>query len=115
MTKLRRLMTGEVREDRDPQRPAKPGSGKRKETQLELPTGEPDLDALRSVTREWLVPRLVEKFLRMHRVELRYSQTSVNPTSRRSTPVVGSDASAGSPTQDSETLMNTKRPIRGPK
>lgn len=33
------------------------------ETKLEFPTGEPDLDALRSVTHEWLVPALVEKFL----------------------------------------------------
>jgi hypothetical protein len=82
---------------------------------LELPAGEPDLEALRSVTREWLVPRLVEKFLCLHGVELRYSQTSVNPTSRISTPVVGSEASAGSPTQDRETLMNKKRPIRGPR
>src|SRR5579864_5032601 len=108
MTKPRRSKTGEVREDRDPQRPTKQGSGKRKETQLELPTGEPDLDALRSVTREWLVPRLVEKFLRMHGVELKWSQTSVNPTSRISTPIVGNEASAGSPTQGSETLINKK-------
>jgi hypothetical protein len=70
---------------------------------------------LRSVTREWLVPRLVEKFLRSHGVELRCSQTSVNPTSRISAPVVESEASAGSPTQDSETLMNKKRPIRAPR
>ena len=41
------------------------------ETKLEFPTGEPDLDALRSATREWLVPLLVEKFLREQGVELR--------------------------------------------
>ena len=39
---------------------------------LQLPAGEPDLEALRSVTREWLVPRLVEKFLRTHGVELKH-------------------------------------------
>jgi hypothetical protein len=38
--------------------------GRCAETKLEFPAGEPDLDALRSVTREWLVPLLVEKFLR---------------------------------------------------
>ena len=36
------------------------------ETKLEFPTGPPDLEALRSVTREWLVPVLVEKFLSEH-------------------------------------------------
>lgn len=45
--------------------------GRRAETTLEFPTGRPDLDALRSVTREWLVPLLVEKFLREQGVELR--------------------------------------------
>ena len=37
---------------------------RRGETKLEFPNAQPDLDALRSVTREWLVPLLVEKFLR---------------------------------------------------
>ena len=45
--------------------------GRRAETKLEFPIGRPDLDALRSVTREWLVPLLVEKFLREQGVELR--------------------------------------------
>jgi hypothetical protein len=45
--------------------------GQRGETKLELPVGKPDLEALRSVTREWLVPVLVEKFLREHGIELR--------------------------------------------
>lgn len=43
----------------------------RHETRLEIPPGEPDLEALRSITREWLVPLLVEKFLREQGVELR--------------------------------------------
>jgi hypothetical protein len=45
--------------------------GRRAETKLEFPTGQPDLDALRSVTREWLVPLLVERFLREQGVRLR--------------------------------------------
>jgi hypothetical protein len=40
-------------------------------TGLELPVGEPDLEALRSATREWLVPLLVERFLRRQGIELR--------------------------------------------
>jgi hypothetical protein len=44
---------------------------RRRETRIELPAGKPDLEALRSVTREWLVPLLVEKFLREQGIELR--------------------------------------------
>lgn len=43
-------------------------------TRLQLPPGEADIEALRSVTREWLVPRLVEKFLRAHGIELKHSR-----------------------------------------
>jgi len=42
-----------------------------RETKLVLPDGEPNLEALRSVTRDWLVPLLVEKFLREQGIELR--------------------------------------------
>jgi len=42
-----------------------------RETKLVLPDGEPNLDALRSVTHDWLVPLLVEKFLREQGIELR--------------------------------------------
>jgi hypothetical protein len=45
--------------------------GRRRETQLERPAGEPNPEALRSVTLEWLVPRLVDKFLRVHGIESR--------------------------------------------
>ncbi len=45
--------------------------GGREETRLELPTGTPDIDGLRSIAKEWLVPRLVEKFLLTHGIELR--------------------------------------------
>lgn len=41
-----------------------PAPRRHQETKIELPTGEPDIEALRSATREWLVPLLVEKFLR---------------------------------------------------
>ncbi len=43
----------------------------RMETRLAVPAGEPNLEALGSVTREWLVPLLVEEFLREQGVELR--------------------------------------------
>ena len=41
------------------------------QTRLELPPGEADLDGLRAVTREWLFPALVEKFLREHEIQPR--------------------------------------------
>jgi hypothetical protein len=47
------------------------GQHRRGETKLELPVGEPDLEALRSLTHEWLVPLLVEKFLLEQGVGLR--------------------------------------------
>jgi len=45
-------------------------ASRRQETRLELPVGEPDLEALRSVTREWLVPLLVKEFMRERDIEL---------------------------------------------
>lgn len=58
--------------DSMPSDTAKDRSSKRRaQTRLELPTGKPDLEVLRSATREWLVPLLVEKFLREQGVELR--------------------------------------------
>jgi hypothetical protein len=48
------------------------------ETRLGLPVGEPDLDALRSLTRDWLVPLLVEKFLHEQGIELR-APSNANP------------------------------------
>jgi len=49
------------------------------ETRLALPDGEPNLEALRSVTRDWLVPLLVEKFLREQGIELRTSHQANVP------------------------------------
>lgn len=37
--------------------------GERNRTHLVISSGEADLSGLRLVTRDWLVPRLVEKFL----------------------------------------------------
>ena len=56
----------------------------RKETLLEIPVGEPDLVALRSVMRDWLVPRLVEDFLRERGIDLKYAHVQVprNPNSK---------------------------------
>jgi hypothetical protein len=45
---------------------------------LQLPQGKADIEALRSVTREWLVPRLVEKFLRVHGFELKHTRKFAN-------------------------------------
>jgi hypothetical protein len=45
---------------------------------LQLPHGEADIEALRSVTREWLVPQLIQKFLRAHGVELEHSRKFAN-------------------------------------
>ena len=47
-------------------------------TRLQLPPGEADIQQLRSVTREWLVPRLVEKFLRVQGVELKHTRQCAN-------------------------------------
>lgn len=49
-----------------------------RETKLALPSGEPDLEALRSVSREWLVPRLVEKFLREQGIDSRVRPENAN-------------------------------------
>ena len=59
-------------------------AGRQHETRVEIPPAEPDLETLRSVTREWLVPSLVEKFLRLHGVQPRSSPrtlvTGTKPT-----------------------------------
>src|ERR1700739_795396 len=47
-------------------------------TRLQLPPGKAHIEQLRSVTREWLVPRLVEKFLRVQGVELKHTRERAN-------------------------------------
>lgn len=51
---------------------------RRTDTRLEISPGQPDLTALRSVTQEWLVPRLVQEFLRERGIELKQPPMSVN-------------------------------------
>jgi hypothetical protein len=63
-------------------------------TRLLIPAGEPDLEALRSVTREWLVPRLVDKFLRTHGIHLKYSRNLASEASQLSRSSTGEDRSA---------------------
>ena len=43
----------------------------RTDPKLEIPPGGPDIHGLRSVAHEWLVPRLVQEFLRERGVELK--------------------------------------------
>ncbi len=52
------------------------------DTRLEIPTGEPDLARLLSVTREWLVPLLVDEFLRERGVELKQEPMTMNQKKR---------------------------------
>jgi hypothetical protein len=49
------------------------------DTRLEIPAGEPDLARLLSVTRDWLVPLLVDEFLRERGVDLEPKPTTVDP------------------------------------
>lgn len=51
---------------------------RRTDTRLEISPGQPDLTALKSVTQEWLVPRLVQEFLRERGIELKQPPMSVN-------------------------------------
>jgi hypothetical protein len=70
-------------------------SGKRQEVGLSVPSGEPDIEGLRSLTRDWLMPRLVEKFLRLHGAELRSSSQALPINDNRlTTPISKCDAAA---------------------
>jgi hypothetical protein len=77
-------------------------------TRLQFPLGEADIEELRSVTREWLVPRLVEKFLRLHGVELKHSRQHANRL--RSSPL--GDA-AGAAAKEIRSQAKQKKPIPG--
>jgi hypothetical protein len=48
------------------------------DTRLEIPAGELDLAGLCSVTQEWLVPLLVDEFLRERGVDLKQKPMPVN-------------------------------------
>jgi hypothetical protein len=66
-----------------------PASPSRGGGRLQFSPGQPDIEALRSVTREWLVPRLVEKFLRIHGVELKHTPKFANAANRLQPSLVG--------------------------
>jgi hypothetical protein len=75
---------------------------------LQLPPGEADIEELQSVTREWLIPRLVEKFLRVHRVQLKHSRQHAT----RLQPSHLGD-SAGSAAKEIRSQAEPKKPIPG--
>jgi hypothetical protein len=85
---------------------------------LLIPAGEPDIEALRSVTREWLVPRLVAKFLRLHGVQLKYSRYLASEASRLPRPLTGEDRTSSATTsghKETRKLENAskrEKPIR---
>ena len=83
------------------------GSGR-----LQLPPGEPDIDALRSVTREWLVPQLVEKFLRVHGVELKHTRKFANRL-QLSLPGKGPLMSEGTIPKEIRSQVKKKNQYRG--
>ena len=91
---------------------SKLGRPSRKGARLEIPAGQPDLEALRSVTREWLVPRLVEKFLRVHGVELKHSRKLANRL-QLSLPAKGSLMSAGALSKHIRSQVKKKNQYRG--
>ena len=82
---------------------------------LRLPRGEADIEALRSVTREWLVPRLVEKFLRVHGFELKHTRKFANTANQLqpSLPGEGSLMSAGAVSKEFRSQAKKKNQYRG--
>jgi len=78
--KEERTATDVIKAKRGPARGDAAGVARKRvtDTRLEIPAGQPDLAALRSVTHEWLVPRLVQEFLRERGVQLKQSPMSVN-------------------------------------
>jgi hypothetical protein len=95
-------------------RPASPSGGGGR---LQFAPGKPDMEALRSVTREWLVPRLVEKFLRIHGFELRHSPMFANATNRLQPSLVGEGSLLAGriATQESGSQVKKKNQYRGTK
>jgi hypothetical protein len=67
------------------------------------------MEALRSVTREWLVPRLVEKFLRIHGFELRHSPMFANSTNRLQPSLVGEGSLLSGRTATQESGLQAKK------
>jgi hypothetical protein len=75
---------------------------------LQFPPGEADIEDLRSVTREWLVPRLVEKFLRVHGVDLKHSRQHANRL-----PSSHVEDSASAVAKEIRSQAKQKKPIPG--
>ena len=76
---------------------------------LQLPPGKADIETLRSATSEWLVPRLVEKFLRIHGFELRHSPKFANATNRLRSSLVGEGSLFAGRTADQESGSRVKK------
>jgi hypothetical protein len=81
---------------------------------LRLPPGEADIEALRSVTREWLVPRLVEKFLRVHGFELKHARKFANAANQLQPSLSGEGSlmSAGDVSKESRSKAKKKNQYR---
>jgi hypothetical protein len=75
-----RTTTNVIKKKRAPVRGNAAGFAGRRgtDTRLEIPAGEPDLARLLSVTQEWLVPLLVDEFLRERGVDLKQKPMTVN-------------------------------------
>jgi hypothetical protein len=84
----------------------------RRETKLALPAGEPDLKALRSVTREWLVPVLIGKFLREQGIDSRVCSENANCQLiyRNGRSSDAGDAGATEISSSAESVKNTRPP-----
>jgi hypothetical protein len=78
-------------------------------TRLQLPPGEAEIQQLRSVTREWLVPRLVEKFLRVHGVGLKHTRECAN----RLQPSLLREDSDGTVPEEARSQVKKKNQYRG--
>jgi hypothetical protein len=76
-----------------------------RETRLVLPDREPNVEALRSVTCEWLVPLLVEKFLREQGIELR-----ARPNAEPGKPPISDSLVAEGPARSQISLEGTNLP-----
>lgn len=54
---------------------------------LAIPAGRPDVQALDAVCREWLVPQLIDKFLRERNVVLQHRKDHMRSTFSTSGPL----------------------------
>lgn len=75
-----RTTTNLIKKKRAPVRGNAAGFASRRGTdpRLEIPAGEPDLARLLSVTQEWLVPLLVDEFLRERGVDFKSKPITVD-------------------------------------